>query len=164
MRPRICRKQLPVKWPSASSNPRCRCRHERLSSPRRPHRLVIAERHRRPGPTRRRLAEAHHRREMVQPPRRRLARRRPAVQLLACELLRHVLELRLPAPPAARLATAPSAPATSARASSPPRAHAALSAGNDGVRRNSDDEDQRRWRRPRDLEARTCESRHLACH
>ena len=38
-----------------------------LRGPRRPHRLVVAERHRRPSPARRCLGDAHHRPKMVQP-------------------------------------------------------------------------------------------------
>ena len=47
---------------------------ESLRGSRRPRRLVVAERHRGPGPARRGLGEAHHRAEMVQPTDRRVAR------------------------------------------------------------------------------------------
>src|SRR5207248_7250516 len=66
-----------------------------LPGPRRPHWLVIAERHRGPGPARRRLGEAHHRPEMVQPTDRRVARHRPALQLRGGKFLRHILEVGL---------------------------------------------------------------------
>src|SRR5207244_5820474 len=62
---------------------------------RRPYWLVVAEGHRGPGPMRRRLGEAHHRHEMVQPTGRRVARHRPALQLRGGEFLRHVLEFGL---------------------------------------------------------------------
>jgi len=45
-----------------------------LQGSRRPHRRMVAERHRRSGPARRRLGEADHRGEMPQPPDRRFAR------------------------------------------------------------------------------------------
>src|SRR5262249_22264331 len=66
-----------------------------LARPRRPHRLVVAERDRRPGPARRRLGEANHWRQMAEPTDRRVARHRPALQLLGREFLRDVLELGL---------------------------------------------------------------------
>src|SRR5207237_3915029 len=67
----------------------------RLRGTRRPHRFVVAERHRGPRPTRRRLGEAQHRPEMAQPTDWRVARDRPALELFGGEFLRHVLELGL---------------------------------------------------------------------
>jgi len=67
---------------------------ERISrlDPRRPHRLVVAERHRGPRPARRRFGEAEHGRQMMEPTDRCLAHQRPALQLGGREFLRHVLE------------------------------------------------------------------------
>src|SRR5215475_6795525 len=65
---------------------------EGLRGPRRPHGFVVAERHRGPGPVRRRLGEAHHRPEMAQSTHRRVGRHRPALHLFRGEFLRHVFE------------------------------------------------------------------------
>src|SRR5262245_18677716 len=68
---------------------------ESLRNPRRPHRRVVPERYGRSRPARRRFGEAQHRREMMQPTDRGIARHRPAVQLRWREFLWHVLQLGL---------------------------------------------------------------------
>src|SRR5688572_17912431 len=60
----------------------------------RPHRLVIAQRHRRLVPERPRLGEAQRRREMLQASDRRVAHHRPAIELRGSEFLDDVLQAR----------------------------------------------------------------------